>query len=86
MYYLNDLINDAGVQVAGNEPSANPLDLVGTRCTPRDDWGLCWLYCYNLHLYTALVKETCSNGQGSLQLLHQSWNMCASRLCAGSAS
>ena len=46
--HLNDLINDAGVQVTRDEPSANALDFVGTRGAPRNDWGLCWLHCYNL--------------------------------------
>jgi len=56
-------------KLPGMNPAPIPWILWGPGAPP-DDWGLCWLYCYNLHLHTALVKETCSNGQGSLQLLH----------------
>lgn len=46
--HLNDFVNDAGVQVARDEPSPNALDFVRTRGPPRNDWGLSWLHRYNL--------------------------------------
>lgn len=47
--HLNDFVNDAGVQVARDEPSPNALNFVRTRGPPRNDWRLSWLHCYNLH-------------------------------------
>lgn len=48
---LDDLVDDAGVQVTRDEPCSNALDLVWSRVATRDDWRLCWLHCHNLHAY-----------------------------------
>ena len=48
MPHLHHLINERGVQVAGNEACPNPLDLVSARGPSRDDRALCGLHCHNL--------------------------------------
>lgn len=46
--HLHDLIDEVGVQVAGDEAGPDALDLVRPRGAPRDDWRLCRLHCHNL--------------------------------------
>ena len=53
--HLHDLIDERGVQIAGDEACTNALDLVWARRASRDDWRLCWLHCYHLGMTAQLV-------------------------------
>lgn len=56
--HLDGLAEQAGVQVAGDEAGADPLDLVRARVAARDDRRLCRLHCYDLHAHTELQLGT----------------------------
>ena len=46
---LDDVVDDAAVQVARHETCADALDLVGPRVAAADHRALCGLHRYDLH-------------------------------------